>query len=117
MSKSKEEFDKALLYLKSSKTEDEILSHITFIVKGFNISLYKDILLSNPYYKDLLKDIVKDVLFDLKKLKRVVEEEILSIDDVLKKEGDSIKLRELKGDCLSLSYEIDNKILDIKSLI
>jgi hypothetical protein len=72
--------------------------------------------LSNPYYKDLLKDIVKDVLFDLKKLKKVVEEEILSIDDVLKKEGDSIKLRELKGDCLSLSYEIDNKILDIKSL-
>lgn len=117
MSKSKEEFERAVETLKSSNTEDEILIHLTFIVKGFNISLYKEILLSNPYYKSLLVDVKEDVLFDLKKLKKVVEEEILSIDDVLKKEGDSIKLRELKGDCLSLSYEIDNKILEIKSLI
>ena len=47
MSKSREEFELAIDNLKSSKTEDEILSHLTFIVKGFNISLYKDILLSN----------------------------------------------------------------------
>ena len=116
MSKSREEFELAIDNLKSSKTEDEILSHLTFMVKGFNISLYKDILLSNPYYKSLLEDVKEDVLFDLNKLKEVIEEEILSIDDVLKKE-DSIKLRELKGDCISLSYEIDNKIIDIKSLI
>jgi hypothetical protein len=117
MSKSKEEFDKALFVLKSSKTEDEILSHLTFIVKGFNISLYKDILLSNPYYKDLLIDVKEDVLFDLEKLKEVVKDEISSIDEVLKKEGDSTKLRELKGDCISLSYEIEKKISEIKSLI
>ena len=117
MSKSREEFELAIDNLKSSKTEDEILSHLTFIVKGFNISLYKDILLSNPYYKSLLEDVKEDVIFDLNKLKEVLEEEISSIDDVLKKEGDSTKLRDLKGDCISLSYEIDNKISEIKSLI
>jgi len=115
MSKSREEFELAIDNLKYSKTEDEILSHLTFIVKGFNISLYKDILISNPYYKSLLEDVKEDVLFDLNKLKEVIEEEISSIDDVLKKE-DSTKLRDLKGDCISLSYEIDNKILEIKSL-
>jgi hypothetical protein len=67
MSKSREEFELAIDNLKYSKTEDEILSHLTFIVKGFNISLYKDILISNPYYKSLLEDVKEDVLFDLKK--------------------------------------------------
>lgn len=117
MGKSIEEFERAIDNLKSSKTEDEILSNLTFIVKGFNISLYREILLSNPYYKSLLEDVKEDVLFDLNKLKEVVEEEILSINDVIKKEGDSTKLRDLKGDCISLSYEIDNKILEIKSLL
>jgi hypothetical protein len=117
MSKSKEEFDKAISELKSCRTEDEILSSLTFIVKGFNISLYKEILLSNPYYKDLLVDVKQDVISDLKKLKEVINDEIISIDEALKKEGYSSKLRELKGDCLSLSYEIDNKIMEIKSLI
>jgi hypothetical protein len=117
MGKSKEEFENALEILKSSNTEEEILSNLNFIVKGFNISLYKDILLSNPYYKDLLTDVREDVLFDLNKLKEVVEEEISSINEIIKKDGDSIKLRDLKGDCISLSHEIDKKILDIKSLI
>jgi len=117
MSKSKEEFDLAMHDLKSSKTEEEIFKHLTFIVKGFSISLYREILLSNPYYKDLLIDVKEDVLFDLEKLKEVVKDEISSIDEALKKETDSTKLRELKGDCVSLSYEIEKKISEIKSLL
>ncbi len=116
MSKSKEEFDQVMDDLKSSKTEEEIFKHLTFIVKGFNMSLYKDILLSNPYYKDILIDVKEDVLFDLEKLKEVVKEEISSIDDIIKKE-DSKKIQDLRGDCLSLSYEIDRKISEIKSLL
>jgi hypothetical protein len=117
MSKSKEEFDGSLESLKNCKTEEEILIHLTFIVKGFDISLYKDILLSNPYYKDLLIDVREDVLFDLNKLKEVIKEEISSIEEIIKKDGDSSKLKDLKGDCISLSYEIDRKISEIKSLI
>ena len=69
MGKSREEFERAIDNLRSSNTEDEILSNLTFIVKGFNISLYKEILLSNPYYKSLLEEVKEDVLFDLNKLK------------------------------------------------
>ena len=116
MSKSKEEFDSAIESLKSSKTEEEILTHLTFIVKGFDISLYKDILLSNPYYKDLLIDVREDVLFDLNKLKEEIKEEISSIEEIIKTDVDSSKLKDLKGDCISLSYEIDRKISQIKSL-
>ena len=58
-----------------------------------------------------------NVLYDLKKLKEVINDEILSIDNALKKEGYSSTLRELRGDCVSLLHEVDNKIMEIKSLI
>ena len=116
MSKSREEFELAIDNLKSSKTEDEILSHLTFIVKGFNISLYKDILLSNPYYKDVFIDIKEDVLFDLERLKETINEEIKSIDTELRKDLAPLKLKELKGDCISLLYEVERKISEIESI-
>jgi hypothetical protein len=116
MAKSRDEFDIAVEKLKSANTEEDITKEITFIIKGFNISLYKDILLSNPYYRDILIDVKEDVIFDLEKLKEVVIDEISSIEDIIKKE-DSKKIRDLMNDCLSLLYEIDRKISDIKSLL
>lgn len=116
MGKSREEFEIAIGNLRSSKSEEEILEYLTFIVKGFCVSLYKDIILENPYYKDLFLDIRKDVLLDLQNLRETIEEEMLSIEGEIKKSNQP-KLRELKGDCISLIYEVDRKILEIESIL
>ena len=116
MGKSKEEFEMAISNLKSSKSEEEVFGYLVFIAKGFSVSLYKDIVLENPYYKDLFLDIRKDVLLDLQNLRETIEEEMLSIDKEIKK-SDQPKLRELKGDCISLIYEVERKILEIESIL
>lgn len=117
MGKDTKEFEIIIKMLESSKTEDEILSHLTKIVKGFGINVYKDILLSNPYYKDLLKDVKQDVLMDISKLRTAITEEIEAISDEIKKSKDSKKLEELRKDCMFLITEIDQKEKEIQSLI
>ena len=116
MAKSKEEFDIAVEELKSSNTEEDITKQLTFIVKGFGVSMYKEMVLSNPYYKDLFIDIKEDVLFDLEGLKKTINEEIKSIDTELRKDLAIFKLKELKDDCISLLYEVERKISEIKSI-
>jgi hypothetical protein len=116
MSKSKEEFDKVLYELKSSKTEEDILKHLTFIVKGFELSLYKEVISSNPYYKDLFIDIRRDVIENLENLKETINEEISTIDKNLRKDLAPLKLKELRSDCISLLSEVDKKISEIESI-
>ena len=116
MTKSKNEFDIAVEELKSANTEEDITKKLTFIVKGFGVSMYKEILLSNPYYKDLFIDIKEDVLFDLERLKETINDEIKSIDTELRKDLAALKLKELRSDCISLLYEVDRKISEIKSI-
>ena len=116
MGKSKKEFDIAVEELRSANTEEDITKQLTFIVKGFGVSMYKEIVLSNPYYKDLFIDIKEDVLFDLERLKETINEEIKSIDTELRKDLAPLKLKELKGDCISLLYEVERKISEIESI-
>lgn len=115
MGKSVEEFERAIEDLKSSKTEEEVHSRLTFIVKGFGTALYREIVLSNPYYKDLFQDVRIEVVDDLEKLKETLREEIASIDSELKK--DPVKeLKSLKSECISLINEIERKIEEIESI-
>ena len=116
MGKSIEEFERAMEYLKSSKTEEEVQSRLTFIVKGFGTALYKEVVLSNPYYKDLFQEVRRDVIEDLDNLKETLREEIASIDSELKKEGSAEELKGLKNDCVLLILEIDRKIEEIESI-
>jgi hypothetical protein len=116
MGKSKEEFDIAVEELKSANTEEDITKKLTLIVKRFGVPMYKEMVLSNPYYKDLFIDIKEDVLFDLENLKKTINEEIQSIEKELRKDLAPPKLKELKGDCISLLYEVERKILEIESI-
>lgn len=116
MAKSREEFDIALEELKSANTEEDIIKKLTLIVKGFGVPMYKEMLLLNPYYKDLFIDIKEDVLFDLEGLKETINEEIKSIDTELRKDLAPLKLKELKDDCISLLYEVERKISEIESI-
>jgi len=116
MAKSKEEFDIAAKVLESANTEEDITRQLTFIVKGFSVPMYKEMVLSNPYYKDLFIEIKEDVLLDLEKLKETINEEIKSINKELRKDLAPSRLRELKDDCISLLYEVERKISEIKSI-
>ena len=116
MAKSKEEFDIAVKVLKSANTEEDITRQLTFIVKGFSVPMYKEMVLSNPYYKDLFIEIKEDVLLDLEKLKETINEEIKSINKELRKDLAPSRLRELKDDCISLLYEVERKISEIESI-
>ena len=116
MAKSKEEFDIAVEELKSANNEEDITKQLTLIVKRFSVPMYKEMVLSNPYYKDLFIDIKEDVLFDLERLKETINEEIKSIDTELRKDLAIVKLKELKDDCISLLYEVERKISEIESI-
>lgn len=103
--------------LNNSRTEEDILKYLIQIVKAFTISEYRDVFL-NPYYKSLMPEIRKDVLKELSFLRDSLVNELDTIESELKKveNSNTDKLKELKRDCLSLIYEIDEKQKDIENL-
>ncbi len=117
MGKDIKEFERIMERLRESKSEDEIMEHLTTIVKGFGSCVYKEILLSNPYYRDLLHDVKEEVLQDIGRLREAIAEEIQAITEEIGKSKNSKKLEELRNDCLHLMIEIDLKEKEIKSII
>lgn len=105
--------------LKKSLTEEEILKNLILLVKGFDTHQYREVIYKNPYYKSLIPDIQKNIIEDLEKISSSITKEIEIIESDLKKIGnkDSEKeLKNLKKDCLSLIYEIDERKKEIDSL-
>jgi hypothetical protein len=106
--------------LNDSKTEEDIIKYLIKIVKGFNVYEYKDLVFTNPFYKSLIPDIRSNVIEEILFLRKSLIDEIDGIDIELKKvENDDMKekLKELKRDCMSLIYEIDERQKDINSLL
>ena len=114
----KRDFNRLIKELKDSKTEEEILDYLIKLVKAFNLSEYTEVIHSNPYYKSLIPDIKPVVITDISKIRKDIVNEIEKIDKDLKKVSneDSDKLKELKRDCISLIYEIDEKEREINNL-
>ena len=115
---SKRDLSKLLSELSKLKTEESILECLIRIVRGFNPSEYKDVVFSNPYYRSLLPEIKDFVFKEISVLKNSISEEIDGIDIELKKvDNENEKtLKELKKDCLSMIYEIDERLKEIQSL-
>ena len=115
MSKSQEDFDLVLDKLKSAKTEEEILDHLVKMVKGFNISMYKYLFDSNPYYKSLLIDVKEIILEEIEVLKTTIQDEIDIIDTELKNGNKEVdKLKELRIYCELLLSELISKEKNIR---
>jgi hypothetical protein len=114
----KRDLSKLISELSKLKTEDTILECLLKIVRGFNPNEYKEVIFSNPYYKSLLPEIKEVILGEISILKKSISEEIDGIDIELKKvDNDDEKiLKNLKKDCLSMIYEIDERLKEIKSL-
>lgn len=119
MGKSRDEFEKALRRLSSSQDEGEVIYHLTYLVKGFSSFLYKETIVSNPYYKDLFFEIREDIMSDLENLEKALLEEIYSIDKNMKGSQREVsdKLKDLKRDCELLLDEIEAKREEIRSII
>ena len=102
--------------LYNSNNEEEVILNLKNIIKGFNVSNYKEQVMSNPYFSVLIKDIKGDILFEIGLVKDSIELEIKTIDDTLSKPisiGDFNRLKDLKRECMGLLYEVNDRINDI----
>lgn len=114
----KRDLSKLLSELSKLKTEESILECLIRIVRGFNPSEYKELVFNNPYYKSLLPEIKEFVSKEISLLKRSISDEIDGIEVELRKvdNENSKTLKDLKKDCLSMIYEIDERLKEIESL-
>ncbi len=104
--------------LEKSTTEEDIMDNLMKIIKGFNIDLYKDRILSNPYFKSLVPDVKDNIYKEIEYYRESIKGEIIEIEKELTKSENenSNKLKSLKRDCISLLYEIDQREKDIRNL-
>jgi len=108
---SKIDFDEVYKGLTSSNDEEEVIDRLTTIIKSYDINLYKDLLINNPYFKVLISDIAKNILIDVSKIK----ESILSLINTI--ECSDEDLSDLLKTCLSLLERFEIRESEIKSLI
>ena len=119
----REDYDLILSDLKLSQNEEEVITNITKIIKGFTSDYYKNDLYENPYFKSFIPEVKEVISTELSTIKSTINEEIKSIDgEILKlnqqgitsiKNPDYSKLRQLKKDCLILIKELDNRLEDL----
>ena len=103
--------------------EEEVITNITKIIKGFTSDYYKNDLYENPYFKSFIPEVKEVISTELSTIKSTINEEIKSIDgEILKlnqqgitsiKNPDYSKLRQLKKECLILIKELDNRLQDL----
>jgi len=102
--------------LHSSGSEEEVIKNLKRIIKSFNVSTYKERLISNPYFRLLISDIKGDILFEIGSIRDNIVSEIRVIDDTLSKPinvSDFNRLKDLKRECIGLLYEINDRINDL----
>ena len=121
---SKQEFNYLLEKLENSRTEDEVYSSLKQILKESSSQLYKNKILENPYFRSLIKEVREEVLEDISVIRSTIKSEIEAIDEeivnLLKRDKNDRhiqKFKELKRECISLIYEIDERRKDLLNLI
>jgi hypothetical protein len=119
----RQDYEHLLSELKSAQNEEEVITNITKIIKGFTSDYYKNDLYENPYFKSFIPEVKEVISTELSTIKSTINEEIKSIDgEILKlnqqgitsiKDPDYSKLRQLKKECLILIKELDNRLEDL----
>lgn len=119
-----EEFNYLFEKLENSQSEDEVYSNLKQILKESSSQLYKNKILENPYFKSLIKEVREEVLEDISVIRSTIKSEIEAIDEeivnLIKKDKNNRhieKFKELKRECISLIYEIDERKKDLINLI
>lgn len=112
----KKNIEEIFTKLHTCDNEEQVILNLKRIIKGFNVSSYKERLLSNPYFKSLIGDIKIDILKEINLVKLNIEDEIEIINTELANTTNHIdfnKLKELKRECIGLLYEVDDRINDL----
>jgi hypothetical protein len=116
----RESYKLAFDNLLSSKTEEEVSDKLLKIIKSYEVDVYKNDIISNPYFKLIASELKEIVISELKEIKSHLKSELYAVKEELKKiKSDSkdkevIKLKSLKSDCLLLISELNNRIDDLK---
>jgi len=106
------EINDLVIELSNSKTEDEIIKNLIKLVKEHNIIEYKDVILSNPFYKSIFIDVKDIVENEIDLIKETLLIEMSEIDDQLKMgkyKPISFKLKQFKRELSSLIYEVEER--------
>ena len=117
----REDYELILNDLKSAQNEDDVVKHITKIIKVFSSDYYKNDLYENPYFKTFIPDVKEAVVFELEEIRKTIKDEIKAIEDELLglngisliKDKDVSKLKNLKKECVILIKELDNRLEDL----
>ena len=117
MSKNEIELEIALERLAEARTEEAIIEQLRSIVKGFNPSMYVEIVRENPFYSSLFEDVRQLVLEDIDMMKDAIRDEIEAIDNEKSLDEEAMqKLSNLKVECGFLLDELivkENEIMAI----
>jgi hypothetical protein len=107
--------------LKLSKNETDVFNSLKEIVKLYDYAEYKDDILSNPYFKLILTEVVDEVVFDLININKSIINKLIDINHEISniKENSDIyhQLKLAKIECDILINEINGKISKMKSII
>ena len=117
MSKNEIELEIALERLAEARSEEAIIEQLRSIVKGFNPSMYVEIVRENPFYSSLFEDVRQLVLEDIDMMKDAIRDEIEAIDNEKSLDEEAMqKLSNLKVECGFLLDELivkENEIMAI----
>ena len=116
MKKSIEDY---ISILNTSQNEDEVLTTLKKIVKTFSVDIYRELIMSNPYFKSLIPDIKSEVIDEMSTMKSTIKDEIYNLDKELIKsmsQSDFLKLKGLKRECIYLLNELENRRIDLDNL-
>jgi hypothetical protein len=117
-----EKFQQVVKLLENSQNEEEVIEYLTKMLKEFSIYFYKDIIVSNPYFKSLIPEIRDKVKIEILSMKKSILDEIKIIEkEILKfkvfvSPVDLEKYIELKRDCLLLLEEVIERERELNSL-
>ncbi len=109
-----------IVRLNSSQNEEEVLIVLKKIIKTFSVDLYREFIMSNPYFKTLIPDLKIEVIEEMMEMRDTIRDEIYNLDKELIKsisQSDFLKLKGLKRECIYLLNELENRKVDLENLI
>jgi hypothetical protein len=112
-----EDYKGDLSELLSSKTEEEVSDKLLKIIKSYGVDVYKNDIISNPYFKLIASELKEIVISELQEINSRLKSELNSIKEELKKiskDKEVNNLKSLESDCHLLISELDNRIDDLK---
>lgn len=102
--------------LHKASDEESVMNTLVKIIKNFNVSSYREIIMSNPYFKSLIIDIKGGIIIEMDSMIEMIKVEIENLNGELllcNRTEDFIKFKELKRECVFLLTELENRKTDL----